>query len=239
MVPSGQKMLKDGAEASACAAEAVEGAAEDGTGLEGSWECLRAAVGDEDHAAVLGELCRGLRLDGPLELLPMLRGALAHAVRLEAEAKGVGEAAYRIEDSRQRWNRKLRGMFDADAAIGLLGEVLELYESQDFADAARELDESWATGETSFADQKRAIDELCLWSGLGFVLLRYGFSANQQGADEIHHLISKLAINSGEVLELQLCVQRQVLGCFSNLGLCDPGPASSRSQGKVGVHSYI
>merc|ERR1712060_624004 len=114
-------------------------------------------------------------------------------------------------------------MFTIEAALALLNECLLLYESKEFVDGAKKLDDSWAKGvDMTYIDQTAAIDNLCLSTGLDGVLQRYGFCPDEKGSAEIKSVMSELAISSVDVMERQLQVQRQIFSCFTNLVPPDP-----------------
>lgn len=188
---------------------------------------LCARVGMKDYPKCVDLLQSILHCESYLDLLPLLRGALIEVIKREDDANFAREARRRTkakgfsrvvgsssgadsavtksdplcQPEMRRWRRMLRVLFNDEAAVALLNQVIDVYNSDNFVRAAKELNESWVDG-TTLDEQNRCVESTCLSCGFGDVLLRFGFSSDPKGNKEVNAILSELSSTS-EVVSLK------------------------------------
>eukprot|EP00437_Effrenium_voratum_P008713 CAMPEP_0181438698 /NCGR_PEP_ID=MMETSP1110-20121109/22045_1 /TAXON_ID=174948 /ORGANISM="Symbiodinium sp., Strain CCMP421" /LENGTH=273 /DNA_ID=CAMNT_0023562397 /DNA_START=21 /DNA_END=842 /DNA_ORIENTATION=+ len=203
------------------------------------WEPLREAARDEDYEAAMACLLEGMRYTEPMELLQLLRGVLAEVIKKEEAAaesakesrakRGSGfsskqadsEASAQEKDPKEaatrRWRRTLRAVFNAEAAIAMLGDLQQMYKSEEFERAARGLNIRWRGTGKLYAEKMADIEELCLKEVMGPVLARYGFTPDKKGSTELRAVIADLANQSKEIRLMNTEIQKLVISNFPDL----------------------
>eukprot|EP00439_Symbiodinium_sp_Y106_P077079 s515_g16.t1 len=130
----------------------------------------------EDYEAATACLLDGMRYTEPLELLQLLRGVLAEVIKKEEAAADSKQADPEVtaqekdpkEAATRRWRRTLRAVFNAEAAMAMLGDLQQMYKSEEFERAARGLNVRWRGTGKLYAEKMADIEELCLkecWLG--------------------------------------------------------------------------
>jgi len=225
--------------------EDEQGAAEAARTPTPQLETLRLAVQVEDYSLVATLLREELGFESKIEMLPLIRGVLADIVREEDEQAvalkerrrkagtafgnfaefvhgGYGDerpAGHPAQDAvayGRRWQKTVRWMFNAEAAIALQTELLVQYSSLDFQLEAEALNNSW-TVENNFAERMASIDGLCLRCVLSAVMPRYGFAADINGQKELKASIDEMSKHSPQLLEKQQSVFKVLMPHFPNL----------------------
>merc|ERR1712107_130553 len=131
----------------------------------------------------------------------------------DSQLDEIGTGAFR------RWRFTMQAMFNADAANAMLHELLAEYKSLEFADCASTLNEKWMElPDVTSKEQDEDITDLCLRVVLGPVLVRFGFTPNEQGITNMRSAIISLAKTNKEVNQMQIELQRQLYSHFTNIG---------------------
>ncbi|CAE7248375.1 Rf1 [Symbiodinium sp. CCMP2592] len=157
---------------------------------ESEWRQTLSVLLHPDYEAATTCLLDGMRYTEPLELLQLLRGVLAEVIKKEEAAaesakesrakRGSGFSSKQAdpevtaqekdpkEAATRRWRRTLRAVFNAEAAMAMLGDLQQMYKSEEFERAARGLNVRWRGTGKLYAEKMADIEELCLkecWLG--------------------------------------------------------------------------
>mmetsp|Transcript_116602 Transcript_116602/g.249319 ORF Transcript_116602/g.249319 Transcript_116602/m.249319 type:complete len:214 (-) Transcript_116602:172-813(-) len=184
--------------------------------MSAGWDTLRAALDNQDYAMATTTMLENLDYTNEMELLPMLRGVLAEVIKREdasrqqAEArrakKGSAfgshfnkdekpeekEAGPVASDATRRWRRTLRAVFNGEAAVAMLNEMIEQYQGAEFRAIVTELREHWrllGPGANKMAD----MEATCMKHVMGPTLERYGFEGGEKGSKEFKAVVGELA----------------------------------------------
>merc|ERR1719210_284522 len=121
--------------------------------------------------------------------VPILQEALAEVVKASSitqEDEEYMSPKVKEEESVKRWRRMMRSMFDADAAIAMLNEMLERYQSPEIMQSCSEI----SSYEKDTQAKVTAIQELNAEMVSIPIITRYGFPGTIEGVKEVADLVN-------------------------------------------------
>mmetsp|Transcript_47450 Transcript_47450/g.133966 ORF Transcript_47450/g.133966 Transcript_47450/m.133966 type:complete len:191 (-) Transcript_47450:78-650(-) len=179
-----------------------------------AWERIGEAVKKEEYNIVASVFQRELGISEPRDLLPILKGV--HMAVLKA-SKQTSETTNPESDSTTpsaaRWKQTVRRMFDADAAVSMLDDLLEAYRREDFMAKCAELQIRYE-GNKDTAKKMMEIDAMCEAEVFGPVIQQYGFSKDASGFKEVKDAINEIAGLHDAVKVKNLQVKQLVMSYF-------------------------
>merc|ERR1712032_1616535 len=107
----------------------------------------------------------------------------------------------------------MRSMFNEEAALALMSDLEEEYNSEAFERACITLNESW-TEATQQSTKLQDISLLCNKKAMPRIIQRYGFSPDENGSKEVTALLREIGMKSKDVEGKYNAINTQVLRCF-------------------------